>query len=132
MVWSFPSTDTPTFPQALETSRRSPKKLSSAADLPPAPSAASSEAAVHRLIDTQLQSAPGHHDELRTLAGQPREAWQRFFGALGCQPLDELARRKKQLDRQILENGVTFNAYTEPGSVARPWQLDLLPVIIEH
>lgn len=89
-------------------------------------------AAVHQLIDQQLQSPAGHFDELRDAHGETRGAWLRFFDTLGAQPLEELARRKKQLDRQILENGVTFNVYTEPESVARPWRLELLPVIIEH
>ena len=85
------------------------------------------------------RAASGRFDELRGRAA-PAEAggdggalapvWQAFFGALGPEGFAELNRRAHQLQRQIRDNGVTYNVYADPEHPQRPWSLDLFPLIV--
>ncbi|MFZ5487396.1 MAG: circularly permuted type 2 ATP-grasp protein [Pseudomonadota bacterium] len=55
-------------------------------------------------------------------------AWARFFAYLGK---DDLARRNDNLQRQLRDNGVTYNVYADASAgLQRPWALDLLPLIV--
>jgi uncharacterized circularly permuted ATP-grasp superfamily protein/uncharacterized alpha-E superfamily protein len=78
----------------------------------------------------------GHYDELRMPAqagGAPtlRCAWARFFELLGSDGFAELDRRAGAVARQVQENGITYNVYTDADGPSRPWSLDLLPFIID-
>jgi uncharacterized circularly permuted ATP-grasp superfamily protein/uncharacterized alpha-E superfamily protein len=93
-------------------------------------------------------AAAGHFDELRggvsaPLAagndaaqpdvaphGQPTPEWSRFFESLGHDGFNDLNRRTANLERQIRDNGVTYNVYAEADGPQRPWSLDLFPLII--
>jgi uncharacterized circularly permuted ATP-grasp superfamily protein/uncharacterized alpha-E superfamily protein len=74
----------------------------------------------------------GQYDELRSDAGHLRPAWQAFFDAQGSEGLADLDRRVQALRRQIRDDGITYNVYSDasPDSPARPWSLDLLPFVI--
>ena len=71
-------------------------------------------------------------DELRDANGRLRPAWERFFSLL---PRDltpaELDRRLELVGQQIRADGVTHNVHGADGAAARPWSLELLPMIIE-
>jgi uncharacterized circularly permuted ATP-grasp superfamily protein/uncharacterized alpha-E superfamily protein len=75
---------------------------------------------------------PDSYDELRAGDASLRPAWERFFGWL---PRDEtpahLDRRLALIAQQIRVDGVTHNVYGEHGASARPWSLELLPLLIE-
>jgi uncharacterized circularly permuted ATP-grasp superfamily protein/uncharacterized alpha-E superfamily protein len=87
---------------------------------------------------TVAQSAdPGHWDELRGQASPRSDPlsgdWQRFFqlsGLDGAHAAAELNRRHEQLQRQVRDNGVTYNVYASAGGAQRPWSLDLFPMIV--
>jgi uncharacterized circularly permuted ATP-grasp superfamily protein/uncharacterized alpha-E superfamily protein len=89
-------------------------------------------------------AALGHFDELR---GQARASdatphksaadraplvpeWNHFFEHLGSSGFADLNRRTEQLQRQIHDNGVTYNVYADPENPQRPWSLDLFPLIV--
>ena len=86
----------------------------------------------------------GHFDELRgravpaSPAGAAAEMaadpvlphWSAFFDHLGAAPWEELNRRTESLQRQIRDNGITYNVYADPEQPQRPWSLDLFPLII--
>ncbi len=78
----------------------------------------------------------GHFDELRGNAaladGHLRPAWKRFFDTLGVAGFRDLDRRAEIVRRQIEDDGITYNVYSEGAGPARPWSLDLLPFIIEE
>ena len=91
--------------------------------------------------DWALSVAPtaddGHWDELRgrtaPSAAPLSEHWQRFFefsGFDGDQAAGELTRRHEQLQRQVRDNGVTYNVYAQAGGAQRPWSIDLFPLIV--
>ncbi len=57
-------------------------------------------------------------------------AWTGFFEQLGPGGFDDLPRRAASLERQIRDNGVTYNVYADANGPQRPWSLDLFPLIV--
>ena len=55
------------------------------------------------------------------------EAFVRSLEALGPH---EFASRWESARRSIRENGVTYNVYGDPQGVDRPWELDMVPLLI--
>jgi uncharacterized circularly permuted ATP-grasp superfamily protein/uncharacterized alpha-E superfamily protein len=80
----------------------------------------------------------GHHDELRGMAMGDAEApdalspkWASFFDHIGADGFADLNRRHDNLQRQIRDNGVTYNVYADADrGLRRPWALDLFPMIV--
>ena len=56
--------------------------------------------------------------------------WQQFFESLQEDGLGDLNQRAASLARQIHDNGVTYNVYSDSGGPQRPWSLDLFPLIL--
>jgi uncharacterized circularly permuted ATP-grasp superfamily protein len=85
-----------------------------------------------------LPADPGHHDDLRGAATNGNvgpaalsPTWTSFFEHIGDEGLADLNRRHHHLQRQIRDNGVTYNVYADAATgLRRPWALDLLPMII--
>ena len=91
-------------------------------------------------------AASGHFDELRgtramgaqneSLAGlaahheRMAPSWAQFFDDIGSDGLGDLNHRAEILERQIRDNGVTYNVYADAGGPQRPWSLDLFPLIV--
>lgn len=83
-------------------------------------------------------AAAGHFDELRGRASParpdpqapPAPHWSRFFERLGREGFADLDRRTLNLQRQVRDNGVTYNVYADKGGPQRPWSLDLFPLIV--
>jgi uncharacterized circularly permuted ATP-grasp superfamily protein/uncharacterized alpha-E superfamily protein len=96
--------------------------------------------------DLVVPAAAGHFDELRggraapllpdgaSLSGANRDRlavpWAQFFDNLGADGLGDLNNRATSLERQIRDNGVTYNVYADAGGPQRPWSLDLFPLIV--
>ncbi|WP_444814993.1 circularly permuted type 2 ATP-grasp protein [Variovorax brevis] len=57
-------------------------------------------------------------------------AWAHFFEELGPGGFTDLPRRALSLERQIRDNGVTYNVYADRDGPQRPWSLDLFPLIV--
>lgn len=57
-------------------------------------------------------------------------AWADFFQQLGAAGFNDLPRRAVSLERQIRDNGVTYNVYADADGPQRPWSLDLFPLIV--
>lgn len=75
----------------------------------------------------------GHYDEWRGDALEPSglaPAWAQFFDELGPGGLDELPAMAAALERQIRDNGITYNVYADADNPQRPWSLDLFPFIV--
>lgn len=92
--------------------------------------------------------AAGHFDELRgTLPQVPSgpdetpesiaakqvisEHWLHFFENFTGHGSADLNQRSQSLERQIRDNGVTYNVYADENGPQRPWSLDLFPLIID-
>ena len=74
--------------------------------------------------------APGRWDEMMAADGTVRAHWQPLLQHFAGLSAEERSRAQQSARRQIRENGVTFNVYDDEGGEARPWELDLLPLVI--
>jgi uncharacterized circularly permuted ATP-grasp superfamily protein/uncharacterized alpha-E superfamily protein len=72
----------------------------------------------------------GHFDELLDDQRHPRSHWEEFAAHAGELGRDQLTHGQTRVDRQIHENGVTYNVYADVDGPARPWTLDVLPFIV--
>lgn len=87
-------------------------------------------------LSLSVPADPGHRDELRA-EGSPEATglapiWASFFDHIGTDGLADLNRRADNLQRQIRDNGVTYNVYAHASKgLERPWALDLFPKIID-
>ncbi len=84
-------------------------------------------------LSRSLPADAGHGDELRDRDHPQALAphWARFFGHVGTDGLADLNRRADNLQRQIRDNGVTYNVYADSAKgLQRPWALDLFPMIV--
>ncbi|WP_396434517.1 circularly permuted type 2 ATP-grasp protein [Limnohabitans sp.] len=96
----------------------------------------------------QACAPAGHWDELRgavtpaaaaenpmSMAAAPAlsAAWQRFIEPLNTSSTAsaaELDSRMAQLQRQVRDNGITYNVYAAADQPQRPWSLDLFPLVL--
>lgn len=69
-------------------------------------------------------------DEMCAEPGKIRPHWEYLAGALSDLGAGELLRRRVEALRQIRDNDVTFNIYDDPRGMGRPWELDLIPLLI--
>ncbi len=97
--------------------------------------AGGSAPALDTLLRHALPPEPAVWDELRGAGGAARAHWQRFADLLPAPAQGDLAqeldRRVAQVAQQIRQDGVTHNVFDEKGAAARPWSLELLPLLIE-
>ena len=79
-------------------------------------------------------AAAGHFDELRGDVAASSQAlcpsWSRFFETLGHEGFADLNRRIASLERQVHDNGITYNVYADTHGPQRPWSLDLFPLVV--
>ncbi len=77
------------------------------------------------------QPAPGSYDEMYLHDGQIRPHWRYLASALENIGPDGLRVRWRESRRLLRDNGVTYNIYGDPQGIARPWELDLIPLLIK-
>jgi uncharacterized circularly permuted ATP-grasp superfamily protein/uncharacterized alpha-E superfamily protein len=74
----------------------------------------------------------GHFDELRDAQGALRPAWSEFFGHLGPAAFADFDHLAARLSRQVREDGITYNVYSDQQGSTHRWSLDLLPFIVSR
>jgi uncharacterized circularly permuted ATP-grasp superfamily protein/uncharacterized alpha-E superfamily protein len=86
------------------------------------------------LVEDIIRLAPkakeGHFDELRGNSSTLLPHWKTFFEQLGPSGLSDLDQRTIELNRQVRDNGITYNVYADEFGPQRPWSVDLFPLII--
>ena len=58
-------------------------------------------------------------------------AWGHFVEKMEASAPADLDQRAANLQRQIRDNGVTYNVYADAEGPQRPWSLDLFPLIVD-
>ena len=74
--------------------------------------------------------ADGRYDEMFDAAGQPRPHWQTVLDHLAAEPPELMHQRVESVERQVRENGVTYNIYNDTRGALRPWDLNVLPFVL--
>lgn len=77
-------------------------------------------------------SSSDRYHELLDADGQPRPHWQAFVEHIQTEAPGTMRKRIENVQRQIRDNGVTYNVYADTHGLQRPWDLDVLPMIIPH
>jgi uncharacterized circularly permuted ATP-grasp superfamily protein/uncharacterized alpha-E superfamily protein len=99
---------------------------------------------------SQESAPPGHWDELRGEVTPPAdvqpvvapartaspisEPWQTFTQPLASKTSGlwpDLNARMANLQRQVRDNGITYNVYSAADQPQRPWSLDLFPLMLD-
>ena len=62
--------------------------------------------------------------------GEPRAHWAALLAHLSQEDPASMPQRVAAVERQVHENGVTYNIYADPKGMQRPWELDTLPFIL--
>ncbi|MEO6079607.1 MAG: circularly permuted type 2 ATP-grasp protein [Steroidobacteraceae bacterium] len=73
----------------------------------------------------------GRYDELFAAPGRPREPWSKLYSELTLASVSDIGAMRAAAERQIRDSGVTYNVYADPKGQDRPWDLDVLPLIID-
>lgn len=73
---------------------------------------------------------PDCYDEMRTADGKVRPHWQYVLEALRTLGPTGIEARWREAARMVRDNGVTYNLNADPQGMSRPWELDLLPLLI--
>jgi uncharacterized circularly permuted ATP-grasp superfamily protein/uncharacterized alpha-E superfamily protein len=81
------------------------------------------------LLD-RYRALPGSYDELRAPDGSVRPHWSHLAGALSEMGTVELDHRRRETERLLRNDGVTYNVYGEPQGVNAPWVLDPVPLLV--
>ncbi|WP_405604978.1 circularly permuted type 2 ATP-grasp protein [Polaribacter sp. Asnod1-A03] len=58
--------------------------------------------------------------------------WEKLLNNFSTIGQEELKDKQKQIDWLLAENGVTYNVYNDPKGLNRPWNLNIIPFIIEQ
>src|SRR4051812_9770763 len=73
---------------------------------------------------------PGLYDESVDANGALRPHWRALGDTLDKLGREELAIRSENARRIIREHGITYNIYSDPQGMDRPWELDVIPLLI--
>jgi uncharacterized circularly permuted ATP-grasp superfamily protein/uncharacterized alpha-E superfamily protein len=78
----------------------------------------------------EYQPAAGVFDEMLAGPGSLRPQCEGFVRSVASMGPVEFAARRDNARRAIRENGVTYNVYGDPQGIDRPWELDMVPLIV--
>ncbi|MFI3198861.1 MAG: circularly permuted type 2 ATP-grasp protein [Methylococcaceae bacterium] len=82
-------------------------------------------------IGTQFYATQlGIYDEMYATENKALPYWVRFMAALESMGSEKLELRRREAQRLLRENGVTYNVYGDSESLTRPWRLDPVPLLI--
>ncbi len=74
--------------------------------------------------------AAGSFDEMRDANGVLRPYWQYLLDAFRTLGPGGIEERRREARRLIRDNGVTYNLYGNTQGISRPWNLELIPLLI--
>jgi len=72
----------------------------------------------------------GVYDEMLAKEHKVLPYWERFMEAIATLGSEQLELRRREAQRLLRENGVTYNVYGDTQKLTRPWRLDPVPLLI--
>ena len=85
---------------------------------------------MYKQLLTGYSAPPDSFDEMLDESNQPRPHWRTMLDSLGGEPPEQMRERIETVQRQVSENGITYNVYTDAKGIQRPWDLNVLPLIL--
>ena len=76
------------------------------------------------------RSVPASFDELVDASGSLKPHWLPLLRELNVLDANTRAIRIEQLNARVRETGIAYDLFSDPGSAAQPWRVDLVPLII--
>jgi len=70
------------------------------------------------------------YDELLAAPGAPRPHWDAFMRSLAERGEREVSDTLSLTERQIREQGITYNVYEDAMGASRPWEVDPIPLLL--
>src|SRR5258706_8532762 len=83
-----------------------------------------------RELLAEYPQATDRFDELFEAPHTPRAHWKPLIEQLAAWPAERMRERLHSVHSQVRENGITYNVYADPQGADRPWELDVLPMIL--
>lgn len=77
-------------------------------------------------------AAPDGFDELLDANGAPRPHWRALLASLEHEAPGMMRQRLDMVQRQVRENGISYNVPADADGRQRPWDLNVLPLILPH
>ncbi|MBL6987774.1 MAG: circularly permuted type 2 ATP-grasp protein [Methylobacter sp.] len=73
----------------------------------------------------------GVYDEMVAQDHKVLPHWERFMDTIASLGSEQLELRRREAQRLLRENGVTYNVYGDAQKLIRPWKLDPVPLLID-
>ncbi|WP_226789205.1 circularly permuted type 2 ATP-grasp protein [Polaribacter reichenbachii] len=73
-----------------------------------------------------------NYDEVLKSNMEINPNWEKLLTNFSELGINELTKRQGDLDWLLAENGVTYNVYNDPNGLNRPWNLNIIPFVIER
>ena len=77
-------------------------------------------------------AAPDGFDEMLGADKAPRAHWRAMLANLEHEAPDMMRQRLEMVQRQVRENGVSYNVLADASTRPRQWDLNVLPLILPH
>jgi len=77
-------------------------------------------------------AAPDSFDEMLDAAKAPRAHWRALLDNLAHEAPAMMRQRQEMVQRQVRENGVSYNVAADAHGQQRQWDLNVLPLILPH
>ena len=88
---------------------------------------------MHESLLMRYAPSDARYDEMLDDIQIPRPHWRVFLQQLQSMTKRAMQERSRFVHDAIALDGVTYNVYADPQGKSRPWELDLLPLILpEH
>lgn len=75
-------------------------------------------------------AAPDSFDEMLDASKEPRPHWRAMLDGLRAESPELMRQRLETVQREVRQNGVTYTVYGDTKGTHRPWDLNLLPLIL--
>jgi len=75
-------------------------------------------------------AAPDSFDEMLDAAKAPRAHWRALLDNLAHEAPTMMRQRQEMVQRQVRENGVSYNVPADAHGRQRQWDLNVLPLIL--
>jgi uncharacterized circularly permuted ATP-grasp superfamily protein/uncharacterized alpha-E superfamily protein len=73
-----------------------------------------------------------NYDEVLKSDMKINPTWKKLLSNFSKLGIKEITKRQENLDWLLAENGVTYNVYNDPKGLNRPWNLNIIPFVIDN